>query len=81
MTLYAKVKNLDNGYEDDKDKLKTSRFVLNDRYEVAYIEMSQSHTKVYLVGFKEPFNSVSFEFDENGAPINIYGDPRYNPYI
>ena len=50
-------------------------------YEVEHVSMGQSHTYVYLKGYEGGFNSVHFDFYEDGVPHNIYRDPRYNPYI
>jgi hypothetical protein len=35
-------------------------------YEIEYIEEHTWHTKIYLKGFKNPFNSVHFELTEGG---------------
>lgn len=43
--------------------------------------MGQSNTSVYLVGFEKPFNSVHFDFFEDGKEIAIYRSPKYNPYL
>ena len=50
-------------------------------YEVEFIDMGQYHTSISLNGFREHFNSVCFEFFENGKPLNIYKDKRFNPYM
>lgn len=50
-------------------------------YEVKSIDMGQSYTWISLNGFREPFNSVCFKFFENGKPLNIYKDRRFNPYM
>lgn len=81
MALYATVRSLDVGYQWDKDRFAEADLKLGSRYGVADVEMGQSHTNIYLEGFGASFNSVAFEFDEDGAPIDIYADPRYNPYI
>lgn len=55
---------------------------VGEKYEVDYISMGQSYTSIYLKGVEGCFNSVQFEFQEaNGAPVNIYRDSRYNPYL
>lgn len=40
---------------------------LNEFYEIDYIEIHSMHTRIYLKGFKDWFNSVNFDFyiDEN----------------
>lgn len=50
-------------------------------YKVEKIEMGQSYTSIYLEEFFRVYNSVYFEFYENGKEINIYKDKRFNPYI
>ena len=54
---------------------------VGDRIPVRDIDMGQSSTSIYLDGYKGSFNSVFFEFEENGKEIDIYGDKRYNPYL
>ena len=56
-------------------------FKVGDCIPVNNINMGQSSTSIYLEGFKDSFNSVFFNFKENGKEINIYGDKRYNPYL
>lgn len=50
-------------------------------YEVKDIDMGQSYTSVYLDGKPFPYNSVLFEFYEDGKPLDIYLDKRFNKYI
>lgn len=50
-------------------------------YEVEDIDMGQSYTSIYLKDMKNSYNSVIFEFYEDGKPLNIYRDTRFNPYI
>lgn len=50
-------------------------------YEVSQIIMGQSYTSVYLSGIDCVFNSVMFDFYENGNDLNIFRDNRFNPYI
>ena len=50
-------------------------------YEVRGIDMGQSYTSVYLKDMRNPYNSVIFEFYEDGKPLDIYRDTRFNPYI
>lgn len=54
---------------------------VGEEYTVSNILMGQSHTAVYLENFDKPFNSVNFEFFENGEPLDIFTDSRLNPYI
>ena len=50
-------------------------------YEVRGIDMGQSYTSVYLKDMRNPYNSVIFEFYEDGKQLDIYRDTRFNPYI
>jgi hypothetical protein len=50
-------------------------------YSVIYVDMGQSYTSIWLEGLDPSFNSVQFEFYEDGKPIDIYRSPKYNPYI
>lgn len=68
---------------DRYDKQQISRFLtLGEKYSVNCISMGQSHTSIYLTDFPHiPFNSIFFDFEEDGKEINIFVDERYNPYI
>ncbi len=79
--LYAKFMYPDNGYDYDEEYAKKMGLKVSERYEVEDVDMGQSHTSIYLKNIKGCFNSVHFEFEENGNPIDIYDDPRYNPYL
>ena len=50
-------------------------------YEVEDIDMGQSYTSVYIVDKPYPYNSIFFEFYENGKLLDIYKDARFNPYL
>lgn len=58
---------------------------IGEEYVVDGISMGQSYTYITLMnpkqGTKNPFNSVIFDFYEDGKKINIYKDKRYNPYL
>ena len=48
--------------------------------------MGSYKTDILLKGFNDWdsnswFNSVCFEFYENGKEIDIYSDERFNPYL
>lgn len=53
----------ENGYDCQKERAKEV-LELGKEYEVEYVEVHQSSTDVYLTEFKNPFNSVFFDFDE-----------------
>lgn len=50
-----------------------------ERYPVLRVSMGQSMTNVWIDN--EVYNSIYFKFYENDAPIDIYRDKRYNPYL
>ena len=59
---------------------------ISKMYEIDTIDMGSCNTDILLKGFnsKDPkswFNSVCFEFYENGKEIDIYSDKRFNPYL
>ena len=82
MTIYAVVETLIAGYDCEKEIVKSLGFKEGDKFEVDYIEMGGSSISVYLKDFpNQPFNSVFFEFEENGKELDIYDDTRFNPYL
>lgn len=55
---------------------------LGKYYEVSIINMGQSYTSVKLADFPDlVFTSTQFKFFEGDNEINIYRDPRFNPYM
>ena len=80
MTLYAKYTKPNAGYDFDKEQ-NQKYLTLNQRYEVSYVSMGQSHTTIKLKDFpKGVFNSISFEFYHDDEPIDLVDFPEYNPY-
>ena len=79
--LYAIFTYPNWGYECDKEYAKKVGLIEGKKYEVQDICMGGSYTSIWLKNIKGSFNSVQFEFEENGKPIDIYDDPRYNPYL
>lgn len=79
--LYAICVCVDNGWPFDQEILKKNNIKIGDKFEVEDVSMGQSNTSIILKGFKDDFNFVHFRFeDEYGNVVNIYDDPRYNPY-
>lgn len=78
--LQAKYTKPNIGYDWDKEMCQKN-LTLGESYEVNHISMGQSHTYIFLEEIDGCFNSVNFEFYEDGKPINIFKDPRYNPYL
>ncbi len=77
----AKFVHPENGYPSDIEKSKKVGLVIGSDYPVSNISVGQSYTNVFLENFPGAFNSVQFEFYEDGDPINIFCDRRFNPYI
>ena len=78
--LYAKFMYPDNGWDSDVEYAKKVSLKVGEKYEVEYLSMGQSNTSVYLKDVKGVFNSVQFDFEEDGKLISIYDSPKYNPY-
>lgn len=78
--LIARFTNPEAGYEDDV-KRANALLVVGEEYMVTRVDMGQSYTSIELAGFDRLFNSVQFEFFEDGKPINIYASKKYNPYL
>lgn len=57
----------------------THNLKVGETYQVEEISMGQSRTSIGING--KSYNSVIFEFYENGEKIDIYKDERFNPYI
>lgn len=78
--LYAIFMYPENGYNCDIENVKKVGLKVGEKYEVEDLSMGQSNTSVFLKGIEGCFNSVQFEFEEDGKPINIYKSIKYNPY-
>lgn len=82
MTIYAVVETLRAGYDCEEEMVKSLGFKEGDKFEVEYIDMDGSSTRIYLKDFpNQSFNSVFFEFEEDGEELDIYDDTRFNPYL
>lgn len=82
MTIYAVVETLRAGYDCEEEMVKTLGFKVGDKFEVEYIDMGGSSTSIQLKDFpNQSFNSVFFEFEEDGKELDIYDDTRFNPYL
>ena len=81
MALIAIVTTLKAGYDIEKQEMNNLGIKVGDRFTVRNVDMGQSNTSIYLEEHSGSFNSVFFEFEENGEEINIYSDYRYNPYL
>ena len=82
MKIYAVVETLRAGYDCEEEMAKSLGFKERDKFEVEYIDMGGSSTSIYLKDFpNQPFNSVFFEFEENGKELDIYDNTKFNPYL
>lgn len=82
MTVYAVVKTLCEGRDSENLRIEQLGLKVGDKFEVEYISMGQSSTKVTLKDFTEDcFSSVFFRFEEDGKDLDIFKDERFNPYL
>ena len=79
--LYAKFMYPDNGWDGDVKYAKEAGLEVGKKYEVEEVYMGQSNTTIFLNGLAGCFNSVQFEFEEDGIFIVIVKSPKYNPYM
>ena len=54
---------------------------VGEAYVVNKVEMGGWHTDIILEGKDSRYNSVQFDFFEDGEPVDIYSSPRYNPFL
>lgn len=78
--LYAKFMYPDYGHNCDIEFAKKMGLKVGEKYEVEDLSMGGSHTSIYLKDVNGVFNSVQFEFEEDGKSIDIFNSPKYNPY-
>lgn len=70
------IRNI-NPFSDKPEK----EIEIGKSYEVEDISMGQSSTSVTLKDIRGAFNSIYFEFFEDGSPLDIFEDKRFNPYL
>lgn len=75
MSLTAVYNYPQNGYHP------AAQLEVGKEYTVEYLNMDRYSTDIRLAGYTGIFNSVQFDFFEDGEPINIYRSPKYNPYM
>lgn len=78
--LTAKFTHPENGTEYHQSVAK-AKLEVGIEYEVRSVVMDRYYTDIYLVGPTGAFNSVLFDFFEDGEPCDIYSSPKYNPYL
>lgn len=79
--LYAKFMHPDSGRECNIEHAKKVGLKVGERYEVKDIIMGGFTTSIFLKDIEGSFNSVQFEFEEDGEFIDIFDSPKYNPYL
>ena len=80
--LFASFNHPESGYKSSRETAQFFYLLVGVRYEVDKVVMGASYTDIYLCGYPRPFNSVLFDFeDEDGTAHDIYGDPKYNPFL
>ena len=77
--LTAKYLHIEAGTTFDRWNADT-KLELGKEYRVRKVDMSPFHTDIQLAEIDGKFNSVLFDFYEDGKPINIYRSAKYNPY-
>ncbi len=78
--LYAKFMYPDNGHDCDVKYAIAAGLKVGEKYEVEDLSMGQSYTSISLKDIKGVFNSVQFDFYEDKQSVDIYRNPKYNPY-
>ena len=78
--ILAKYAHPNNGYKHQQEEI-NGLLKVNEQYEVDNVTIKYCHTDIHLRGIATPFNSVFFDFYEDGKEIDIYTDRRFNPHI
>jgi len=58
-----------------------SELEIGKEYEVEDIEVGQSYSYVLLIGKGKAYNTVAFDFFEDGKPLDFLKDFRFNSYL
>ena len=69
MTIIAKLTQPNNGYNHDKEQVKS--LDPNAEYELYSCYVGRSSSSFTIVGVEGSFNTVQFSFYENGREIDI----------
>ena len=78
--IFAKYAHPNNGHEYQQVEI-NGLLKVKQQYPVDRISIGNCHTVVFLKSILKPFNTVFFDFYENGKEIDIYTDPRFNHHI
>lgn len=71
----------ENGHDWEVPDAISNGFIEGEKYEVARVDMGRCSTAIYFADKESYYNSVMFKFEEDGKPIDIFRDKRYNPYL
>ena len=77
--IIAKVVTLQAGYRSEQEEVEELGWNIDDEFEVESISVGGWRTDVTLKDGGS-FNSGFFEFYENGEPLNVYDDERFQKY-
>ena len=78
--ITAKVVSLTGGYRLDKEHFDKLNAEIGDEYEVGAISIGQGNSSVQLRNGCF-YNTVYFEFYEDGVKFDIFKDKRFNWYL
>ena len=81
MSVKARFMRPESGWPCDQEKARKAGLTPGTDYDLERVSMGQSTTTICLAGYSGVFNSVQFDFFEDGEPLDIYRDPRFNPYL
>lgn len=77
--IIAKFNHPNAGYNGDGEE--TLHFLkVGGKYTLDHVSMGQSYTTVWINGCDRGFNSVLFDFYENGKKVELQDYPEFNPY-
>lgn len=77
--IIAKVKTLTAGWQWERGEVQGLGWKIGDTFEVEDISVGRSSSYVNLKEFGS-FNTVFFDFFEDGVELNIYTDKRFDSY-
>lgn len=78
--ITATVKTLTAGYPMEQDEVKALGWKVGDQFEVKSISVGGYSSTVTLQDGKQ-YNSCFFDFEEDGAELEIYSDSRFSNYM
>lgn len=80
--VFAVCRTLNAGTNYHKEVMEKNNIKVGDKIEVSDIQVGSFMSYVSLVGYKDEFNTVFFDFEnENGESTDIYNNPDYQTYF